>query len=69
MRKPSNDNASYFDFAVMRKAFNRWTVEDKVPEDQWRPRATKLVRIVTGDEYVDPNLVEWIIHKDEKPQR
>ncbi|WP_036258686.1 hypothetical protein [Mesorhizobium sp. WSM3224] len=67
MRNPSNDNTPYFEFEAMREAFNRWVVEDKVPEDQWRPRATNLVRIVTGDEYVDPNLVEWIIHK--KPQR
>ena len=60
-KQPLNDNASYFEFEVMRGAFQRWVVEDKVPEDQWRPRATKLVRIVTGDEYVDPNIVEWMI--------
>lgn len=45
-KQPTNDNASYFQFDVMREAFNRWVDEDKVPEDQWRPRATKLVRIV-----------------------
>ncbi|TGT36788.1 hypothetical protein EN812_31575 [Mesorhizobium sp. M4B.F.Ca.ET.169.01.1.1] len=71
-KQPTNDNASYFEFDVMREAFNRWVDEDKVPEDQWRPRATKLVRIVTGDDYVDPNVVEWIIRKspgDHAPRR
>ncbi|TPI22452.1 hypothetical protein FJW07_03000 [Mesorhizobium sp. B3-1-9] len=67
VKKQSNDNGSYFEFDVMREAFKRWVDEDKVPEDQWRPRATKLVRIVTGDDYVDPNIVEWIMRK--KPQR
>ncbi|MDG4874186.1 hypothetical protein P9273_03615 [Mesorhizobium sp. WSM4935] len=61
--EPTNDNNSYFEYDVMRGAFQRWVDEDKVPEDQWRPRATKLVRIVTGDDYVDPNIVEWIIKK------
>ncbi|CDX57741.1 hypothetical protein MPL3365_280014 [Mesorhizobium plurifarium] len=61
VKKQSNDNRSYFEFDVMREAFKRWVEEDKVPEDQWRPRATKLVRIVTGDDYVDPNMVEWIV--------
>ena len=45
----------------MRAAFQRWVDEDKAPEDQCRPRATKLVRIMTGDNYVDPSIVEWII--------
>jgi hypothetical protein len=67
VKKQSNDNGSYLEFDVMREAFKRWVDEDKVPEEQWRPRATKLVRIVTGDDYVDPNLVEWIMRK--KPQR
>ena len=62
-KQSTNDNSSYFELDVMRGAFHRWVDEDSVPEDQWRPRATKLVRIVTGDEYVDPNIVEWIIRK------
>ena len=51
----------------MRAACQRWVDEDKAPEDQCRPRATKLVRIMTGDDYVDPSIVEWIIRK--KPRR
>ena len=51
----------------VRAAFQRWVDEDKAPEDQWRSRATKLVRIMTGDDYVDPSIVEWIIRK--KPRR
>lgn len=61
VKRQFDDNGSYFESDVLREAFKRWVVEDKVPEDQWRPRATKLVRIVTGSEYVDPNMVEWII--------
>ncbi|MET3522202.1 hypothetical protein [Mesorhizobium abyssinicae] len=68
-KQPINDNASYFEFDVMREAFNRWVDEDKVPENQWRPRATKLVRIVTGDDYVDPNVVGWIIRKARRRSR
>ena len=63
-KQPSNDNGTYFEFDVMRAAFQRWVDEDKAPEDQWRPRATKLVRIMTGDDYVNPNMVEWIIRKE-----
>ncbi|MBZ9863379.1 hypothetical protein [Mesorhizobium sp. CA12] len=67
VKKQSNENGSCFEFDVMREAFTRWVDEDEIPEDQWRPRATKLVRIMTGDDYVDPNVVEWIMRK--KPQR
>lgn len=66
-KQPSNDNGTYFEFDVMRAAFQRWVDEDKAPEDQWRPRAAKLVRIMTGDDYVDHSIVEWIIRK--KPRR
>ena len=66
-KQPSNRNGSYCEFDVMPAAFQRWVDEDNAPEDQWRPRATKLVRIMTGDDYVDPNMVEWITRK--KPQR
>ncbi|RAZ90400.1 hypothetical protein DPM33_12800 [Mesorhizobium hawassense] len=62
-KKQSKDQIPAFELDVMRTAFRRWVVEDNVPEDQWRPRARKLVRIMTGDDYVDPNKVEWIIRK------
>jgi hypothetical protein len=60
-KRPTDDADSCFEFSVMRCAFKRWVDEDKVPEDQWRPRAKKLVRIVTGQDHVDPNIVDWII--------
>lgn len=69
VKKQFNDNRSSFEFDVMREAFKRWVDEDKVPEDQWRPRVRKLVRIMTGDDYVDPNMVEWIIRKSPAADR
>lgn len=63
-KTPSRESVSAFECDVIRQAFLRWVAEDNVPEEEWRPRAAKLVHIMTGNETVDPNMLDWIVRKE-----
>jgi len=56
---------SAFDCDVLRSAFKKSVFEDGIPEDQWREYAAQMVRDFTGNETVDPDLVEWIVRRSQ----
>jgi len=54
---------SAFDCDVLRSAFKKSVIEEKIPEDQWRDYAAKMVREFAGHARVEPELLDWIIRK------
>jgi hypothetical protein len=59
----SRDNVSALDSDILRSAFRRAIIEEKIPESQWRDFAAQMIRDFTGSETVDPDFVEWILRK------
>ncbi|PTE12391.1 hypothetical protein [Mesorhizobium helmanticense] len=61
---PQVDNAvSAFDCEIIRNAFTKSVIEDKIPEDQWRTFAALLISDFTGSDDIDSDLLEWIVRK------
>lgn len=56
---------SAFDCDVLRSAFKNSVFEDNIPEDEWREYAAQMIRDLTGDDTVDPDLVEWIVRSSQ----
>jgi len=61
----SRSKVSAVDSDLLRKAFRRAIIEEKIPESRWREFAAQMVRDFTGFETVDPDLLEWIARKSE----
>lgn len=62
MDRPCN-HVSPFDCDVLRSAFIKLVIEEKIPEDRWRTFAEQLISDFTGSDDTDPELLEWIIRK------
>ena len=58
-----SDSISAFQCDVVREAFRKLVVEAKIPEDRWRDIAEQMIRDVTGELSVDPDLLERIMRK------
>ncbi|WP_095081624.1 hypothetical protein [Mesorhizobium sophorae] len=54
---------SALDCEILRSAFHKAVIEEKIPENQWRDYATQMVRDFARIETVDPGLLEWIMRK------
>ncbi|UVC13514.1 hypothetical protein [Mesorhizobium onobrychidis] len=54
---------SAFDGDVLRSAFKKSVIEERIPEDRWPAIASHLVRDLTGYEHVAPELLAWIMRK------
>lgn len=56
-------SVSAFDCDIIRSAFIKSVIEQNIPEDQWRAKATLLIADFTGSDAIDPDLLEWIVRK------
>jgi hypothetical protein len=54
---------SAFDGDVLRSAFKKSVIEERIPEDRWPSLATHLVRELTGYEHVAPEVLAWMMRK------
>ncbi|RWN56960.1 hypothetical protein [Mesorhizobium sp.] len=64
MAKPqAGAQVSVFDCDILRSAFIKTVIEEKIPEDKWRSVAALLISDFTGSDDVDPDLLEWIVRK------
>jgi hypothetical protein len=52
-----------FDGDVLRSAFKKSVIEERIPEDRWPSLATHLVRELTGYEHVAPEVLAWMMRK------
>lgn len=55
------ESVSAFDCDVIRKAFKAWVIEDHIPEHRWGDSAALMVRSMTGQDEVDPGMLERIV--------
>src|SRR4051812_43814923 len=62
MDRPS-DFISSFDCDVLRSAFIKLVIADRIPDDLWRSVGAQLISDFTGSDDVDPDLLEWIVRK------
>ncbi|ESY67365.1 hypothetical protein NKJ90_15030 [Mesorhizobium sp. M0051] len=62
MDRPCNQ-VSPFVCDVLRSAFIKLVIEEKIPEDRWRTFAEQLISDFTDSDDIDPELLEWIIRK------
>ncbi|RWD23049.1 hypothetical protein [Mesorhizobium sp.] len=60
----TRDSISAFECDVIRQAFLRWVAEDNPPEEHRRPAVKHIVRIMSGNETVDPDMLDWIVRKE-----
>ncbi|TIX43741.1 MAG: hypothetical protein E5V40_02025 [Mesorhizobium sp.] len=58
----ARDSISAFECDVIRQA-SCCGDEDNPPEEQRRPAVKHIVRIMSGNETVDPDLLGWIMRK------
>ncbi|MER8751141.1 hypothetical protein NKH57_18015 [Mesorhizobium sp. M1050] len=58
-----SNQVSPFDCDVLRSAFIRLVIEEKIPQDRWRMFAEQLISDFTDSDDIDPELLEWIIRK------
>jgi hypothetical protein len=56
-------SVSAFDCDVLRSAFIRSVIEQRIPEDQWRSVAALLISDFTGSDDINSDLLEWIVRK------
>jgi hypothetical protein len=57
------NQVSAFDCDILRRAFIRFVIEERIPEDRWRTFAAQLISDFTDSNDVDPELLEWIVRK------
>jgi len=56
-------SVSSFECEVLRSAFKKSVIEEKIPKQRWREHALLLFRTYKGSEDVDPELLDWIVRK------
>jgi hypothetical protein len=54
---------SAFDGDILRSAFRKSVIEERIPEDRRQSHALLLVRELTGNEHVEPDVLDWIMRK------
>jgi hypothetical protein len=54
---------SAFDCDIVRSAFIKSVIEERIPEDKWRSVAARLISDFTGTDDIDSDLLEWIVRK------
>ena len=54
---------SSYECEVLRSAFKKSVIEEKIPEERWREHAALLIRTYKGRDDVDPELLDWIVRK------
>lgn len=59
----SRAKVSAFDCEILRSALRRAITEGEIPESQSREYAAQMIRDFTGDDEVDPDLLEWIVRE------
>jgi hypothetical protein len=59
----SGAKVSALDAEVLRSAFRKAVLEEKIPEDLWQEYAALMIRDFTGSDDIDTDLLEWIVHK------
>ncbi|BCH11948.1 hypothetical protein MesoLj131c_62060 [Mesorhizobium sp. 131-3-5] len=59
----AKSHVTALDAEILRSAFLKEVHERDAPESQWREMAIQLVRSYTGQNEVDPNMLEWLIRK------
>ncbi|KRB23396.1 MULTISPECIES: hypothetical protein [Mesorhizobium] len=59
----SSKNISALDCEILRGAFRKSVVENRIAEQQWRMHAEELVRELTGIDEIDPDVLDWIVAK------
>ncbi|RWF62652.1 hypothetical protein [Mesorhizobium sp.] len=57
----AKSHLSALDADVIRTTFLKEVHESKVPESEWQDLARRLVEAYTGQQDVDPKLLEWIV--------
>ncbi|RVD45293.1 hypothetical protein EN858_05810 [Mesorhizobium sp. M4B.F.Ca.ET.215.01.1.1] len=50
-----------FDADIIRTTFLKEVHESKLPKSEWQNLARRLVEAYTGQQEVDPQLVDWIV--------
>ncbi|MDG4899679.1 MULTISPECIES: hypothetical protein [unclassified Mesorhizobium] len=59
----NSKSLSAMDAEIIKSVFHKEVREKKTPESQWRDFAAQLVQSYTGSQFVDPDMLEWIMRK------
>ncbi|OWK21498.1 hypothetical protein AJ88_24115 [Mesorhizobium amorphae CCBAU 01583] len=59
----SRAKVSAFDCDILRSAAQRAIIEGEIPESQSREYAAQIIRDLTGDDQIDPDMLDWIVRK------
>ena len=57
----SGAKVSALDGEILRSAFQKAVLEEKLPEGRWREYASQMIRDYTGAKAVDAELLDWIM--------
>ncbi|MET2832774.1 hypothetical protein [Mesorhizobium shangrilense] len=59
----SRAKVSAFDCEILRSAVRRAIIEGEIPESQSREYAAQMIRDFTGDDQIDPDMLDWIVRE------
>ena len=59
----NSKSLSAIDAEIIKSTFQKEVRAKGLPESQWREFAMELVQTYTGAQFVDPDMLEWIIRK------
>jgi len=59
----SGKGVTAFDCEILRGAFRKLVVENRITEREWRMHARVLARELTELDEIDPDIVEWIVRR------
>ncbi|QND55913.1 MULTISPECIES: hypothetical protein [Mesorhizobium] len=59
----SGKRVTAFDCEILRGAFRKLVVENRITEREWRMHARVLARELTELDEIDPDIVEWIVRR------
>lgn len=59
----SSKNISARDCEIIRGAFRKSVVENRIAEQEWRMHAEELARELTDIDEIDPDVLDWIVAK------
>ena len=59
----SGDRITAFECDVLRSAFRKSVIEEKIPEDRWHGHALNLVRELTNQSHIGSDVLDWIVRK------
>lgn len=59
----SDRNISALECEIIRGAFRKSVVENRIAEQEWRMHAAELALELTDIDEIDPDILDWIVAK------